>query len=312
MTTHSAEPGDGLKIVDAHAHWYDGNANTHRFLDQKDPIYEALVGDYTVLPRNYLEAAYLKDSASCRVEGIVWHEYLSEDPVREVRWVQRLAEDSPIPMALVALVDFLDPGLEERLDIYGSLPNVTAVREHLCWDAKNPLKRLAKRGDLLQDPRWRKGLVHLRERELKCGLEVFSPQLPDLFEVVRLHPDVGFTIAVMGWPLDLSPEGFRQWRKDIELLSQCENVRVSISAIECIFGMNWQLEQVRPWILALIENFGPERCMFGSHLPVDKLSFGFATLYSAYREIVAHFSMDEKDAMFRRVATEWFLSTVIV
>jgi hypothetical protein len=23
-----------------------------------------------------------------------------------------------------------------------------------------------------------------------------------------------------------------------------------------------------PWILALIEDFGPKRCMFGSHLPI--------------------------------------------
>jgi predicted TIM-barrel fold metal-dependent hydrolase len=155
---------------------------------------------------------------------------------------QRLAENSPIPLALVGLVDFLDPQLQERLDIYSSLPNVTAVREHLGWDAGNPLKRLAKRPDLLMDPQWRQGIERLRGRELKCGLEVFSSQLPDLFEVVRLHPEVGFTVAVMGWPSDLTPEGFRQWRKDIATLSRCENVRVGISAIECIFGMNWRLE----------------------------------------------------------------------
>ncbi len=306
MTNASVEGNDRLKIIDAQANWYDGNANTHRFLDRKDAVYEALVGDYSVLPRSYLADAYLKDSASCRVEGIVWHEYLSEDPVREVQWAQRLAENSPIPLALVGLVDFLDPQLQERLDIYSSLPNVTAVREHLGWDAGNPLKRLAKRPDLLVDPQWRHGIERLRGRELKCGLEVFSSQLPDLFEVVRLHPEVGFTVAVMGWPSDLTPEGFRQWRKDIATLSRCENVRVGISAIECIFGMNWRLEQVRPWILALIEDFGPERCMFGSHLPINKLSFGFETLYSAYQQIVADFSPDERDSMFRRVAIEWF------
>lgn len=306
MADASAGRDDRLTIVDAHAHWYDGNANTHRFLDRKDEVYEALVGDYSVLPRSYLADAYRADSASCRVEGMVWHEYLSEDPAREVRWAQRMAEESPVPLALVGLADFLDPQLEERLDLYGSLPNVMAVREHLGWDTGNPLRRMAKRAGLLQDPRWRRGLECLRGRELKCGLEVFSPQLPDLLEVVRLHPEVGITLAVMGWPLDLSPEGFRQWRRDIGLLSRCENVRMGISAIECIFGMDWQVEQVRPWVLALIEVFGPGRCMFGSHLPIDKLSFGFETLYSAYRQMVADFSPEERDAMFRGNAAEWF------
>jgi predicted TIM-barrel fold metal-dependent hydrolase len=46
--------------------------------------------------------------------------------------------------------------------------------------------------------------------------------------------------------------------------------------------------------------------MFGSHLPINKLSFGFKTLYSAYQQIVADFSPDERDSMFRRVAVEWF------
>ncbi len=112
----SASSERRLPIVDAHVHLYDCKANTHRFLDQKDETYEALVSGYLNLPRSYLLDAYLKDSQSCRVEGIVWHEYLSEDPVNEIKWGQRLADTSMIPQSIVALVDFLDPRLEERLE----------------------------------------------------------------------------------------------------------------------------------------------------------------------------------------------------
>jgi predicted TIM-barrel fold metal-dependent hydrolase len=58
-------------IVDAHVHLFDGNANTHPFLDQKDETYEALVPGYLALPKNYLANAYLKDAKACKVEGIV-------------------------------------------------------------------------------------------------------------------------------------------------------------------------------------------------------------------------------------------------
>ena len=299
-------PGKPLRIVDAHVHVYDADVNRHLFLEEKDDVFEALVGDYSALPKKYPLQSYLNDGKSYQIEGIIWHEYLSNDAIKEAQWAQRLAETSMVPVAIVALVDFLDPRLEERLDIYRSLPNVTAVREHLAWDVVNPRKRFAKRADLLSDPAWRNGVARLRGHDFKCGLEVFAPQLPDLLKVVRLYPDVGFTLAVLGWPIDLSPAGFMRWRKDVAELSRCENVCASISAVECIFGMQWTLEQVSPWIRSLIEMFGPNRCMFGSHMPIAALSVGFERTYTAYQELAADFSESERDRMFRGVAHDWF------
>ena len=308
MSNAHAFPTSGHRrsIVDAHVHFYDSRVNTHSFLEQTDPVYEALVGDYSALPKTYLLESYLEDSQACQVEGIIWHEYLSDDAVKETRWAQQLAEASPVPIAMVAVVDFLDPQLEKRLDIYRSLPNVTAVREHLGWDHANPLKRFARRPDLLSDPAWQNGLRHLRSHDFKCGLEIFAPQLPDLVKVVRRYPDIGFTLAVQAWPLDLGSEGFARWKKDILELSRCDNVTVDISAVECVFGMNWTLEEIAPWLLTLIEMFGPARCMFGSHLPIAGLSRGFAQLYEAYERIIADFSETEQSLMLCRVAADWF------
>jgi predicted TIM-barrel fold metal-dependent hydrolase len=303
---HPSTPSRRFRIVDAHVHFYDSDVNRHSFLIDKDDVYEALVGDYSSLPKTYLLDSYLEESKSCQVDGIIWHEYLSDDALKEARWAQLLAQASAVPLAMVALVDFLDPRLEERLDIYRSLPHVTAVREHLGWDADNPLKRFAKRSDLLSDPAWQRGVARLRGHDFKCGLEVFAPQLPDLLKVVRLYPDIGFTLAVLAWPLDLSPVGFARWKRDLGELSRCENVCAHISAIECIFGMGWTLAQVSPWVTSLIEMFGPNRCMFGSHLPIANLSGGFEPLYDAYRQMVAGFSESERDQMFRGVARDWF------
>ena len=181
------------RIVDAHVHLFDHTANRHDFLEHRDETFEALVGDYAPLPRTYLLDDYLRDSGSRQVEGIVWHEFLSADPEREAQWGQALADASPVPQAVVALVEFRDPALEERLDVYRSLRNVTAVREHLGWDFADPLRRFAARPDLLTDPAWRAGLARLGGWDVACGLEVFAHQLPELLDVVRLHPDIRFT-----------------------------------------------------------------------------------------------------------------------
>ena len=295
-----------LAIVDAHTHIFDSKVNQHTFLDHPDPTMTALVGDYSALPRRYLVDDYLADSRSCRVTGIVAHEYLAADPVAEMRWLQRQAEAAPIPIAIVALVDFLDPGLDERLELYRDLPAITAVRQHLGWDDTKPNRHFASRPDLLADPAWRRGLARLEPTGWRCGLEVFAPQLPDLLDVVRLNPGIGFTIAVLGWPLDLGPDGFARWRRDLAGLARCPNTRFSVSATECIFGMAWTAAQFRPWLLAAIDLFGPDRVMLGSHLPICRLSYGFAHLYRTYRDLLDGFSPDELDLMLRRVAAMWF------
>lgn len=306
-------------IVDAHAHLYDSTVNRHAFLDRPDPTMTALVGDYAALPRRYLLADYLADSRSCRVTGLVAHEYLAADPLAEMRWLQCQADAAAIRVAIVALADFADPGLDARLEAYRDLPAITAVRQHLGWDDTRPDRHFASRPDLLADPAWRRGLARLRPTGWRCGLEVFAPQLACLAHVVRQEPEIGFTVAVLGWPLDppqvgrwplgpreAVPESFEHWRRDLAALARCPNTRLSVSATECIFGMAWTADQFRPWLLAAIDLFGPARIMLGSHLPICRLSHGFARLYATYRELLADFSIDEQDLMFRRVAADWF------
>ena len=294
-----------IKIVDSHIHFYDNKANKHHFLDEFDPNYAAFVGDYSKMPRKYLLENYLHDSTDYQVSGVVWHEFLSSDPIKEVKWAQDLTSQSRIRQAMVALIDFLDPELESKLEIYNTFSIVTAVREHMVWDNENPRKRFAKRSDILQDVNWQKRLELLNKYNFKCGLEIFAPQVPDLIKVIQLYPNIGFTIALMGWPLYISDEGYQLWVKDIKQLSQCKNICVGISAIECIFGMDWTLEQITPWILSAIEIF-EQRCMFGSHMPIANLSCSFTDLYTAYEKIIAGFSLAEKENLFHRVATNWF------
>ncbi|WP_413989984.1 amidohydrolase family protein [Labrys okinawensis] len=293
-------------IIDAHLHLYDSQANAFAIFEQRQPGLEALVGDYSALPRTYLLDDYLRDSASRDVEGIIWHEFISRDAEKEMTWGQHLASASQLPIALVGLVDFLDPRLTERLEFYRSLPAAAGVRQHLGWDASNPLRCFATRPDFLSDAKWREGLKQLRGGRLRCGLEVFSPQLPDLLDVVRQFPDIGFTVAVMGWPTDLTAEGYRRWRDVLTAIARCGNTVASISAIECIFGMSWRPEQLKPWMLAVVEAFGPGRTMLGSHLPLTGLSHGFDPLYDGYEAILTGFSEEEKDQLFRGTAMQWF------
>jgi predicted TIM-barrel fold metal-dependent hydrolase len=294
------------RIIDAHMHLYDSQENRYGHIEQADAMMEALLGDYSALPRRYMFEDYVADLRDVQIDGIVWHEFIAVDPLREAEWAQRLTERLPVPMAIVELVDFLAPDLETRLDAYAQHANVTAVRQHMGWDARNPLRCMAKRGDLFQHSRWREGVRRLKNCKFRCSLEVFSPQLPELLAVIRENPETGFTIAVMGWPVPADDAEFTRWKRSLEGIASCENVRLTISAVECVFGMDWEPMTARPWVEAAIELFGTERVMFGSHRPISRLARKIANPHEVYAEWTRSLSETEQDAVFRGNAARWF------
>ncbi len=52
----------------------------------------------------------------------------------------------------------------------------------------------------------------------------------------------------------------------------------------------------------MIERFGPERCLFESNFPVDKLSCSYGVLWNSFKRIAAGCSADEKAALFHDTA----------
>jgi predicted TIM-barrel fold metal-dependent hydrolase len=53
-----------------------------------------------------------------------------------------------------------------------------------------------------------------------------------------------------------------------------------------------------------IRCFGPDRCMFESNFPVDRLSLSYRTLWNGLKKIAADYTETEQQAMFARVARQ--------
>jgi predicted TIM-barrel fold metal-dependent hydrolase len=301
--------GTKLAILDCHQHFFDARRLRYPVFETRSAGLEALVGDYSTLPRVYLPENYARDTQGLNIVKTVWAEFLSDDPVQEVRWANELADTTARPKGLIASVDFLNPELDRILDEYASMGHVRCVRQHLGWHPTNPALRFATRPDLLSDDVWRSRIAALRKSGLVCELEVFSSQLRDLVPVAAAYPDIQFVLPVMGWPLNLTNDGHKDWRRGLAALSVCSNVSVKIFAMECIFGIRWTIPQVRPWILETIEIFGPPRCMFASHMPICALACSIQQLYDAYFEIIADFSAAEKSEILHDTAAKVYRIT---
>ena len=57
-----------------------------------------------------------------------------------------------------------------------------------------------------------------------------------------------------------------------------------------------------PLMTYCIEQFGPNRCMFESNFPVDKVSFSYNVMYNAFKRLSKGYSAAERAAMFHDTA----------
>ncbi len=73
-----------------------------------------------------------------------------------------------------------------------------------------------------------------------------------------------------------------------------------------MFDHGWTQDSIAPLVHRVIEIFGPSRCAFGSNFPVDKLYASYEETIGAYLNICQVYSLEERDAMFRTVAEDFY------
>ncbi|HSX03585.1 MAG TPA: amidohydrolase family protein [Rhabdochlamydiaceae bacterium] len=297
----SSKNAENLPTIDCHLHYIDAQHNSYPHLKKIDPGFATVVGDYSSLPHKYLPEAYLKDTKGFNIVKTVMAEFISDDPLKEAKWAQSLADRFGHPHGIIALASPLDPNFEHLLNEYQKIPNVRALRDHMLYDPDNPLKRFAKRPGMLMEPEWRKNFAKLKNYGFSWEFEIFAPQIPEAVDLAQAFPNIRMILHPMGWPLDLSPDGFTYWKKQMRSISKYENVLLKITAIACIFR-HWTLEQIRPWIREAIEIFGPARTMFGSNMPLEKLDHSFTELYNAYQASVKDLSLSDQKNVFHDTA----------
>ncbi|MDP6965189.1 MAG: amidohydrolase family protein, partial [Acidimicrobiales bacterium] len=146
-------------------------------------------------------------------------------------------------------------------------------------------------------------------------------QNKEFLEVAASAPETTIILDHFGTPLGVGPyenkreEIFEQWCKDITEISTLPNVYAKLGGLSMPDnGFNWHLEDRPPTSDQLVEAqkryyehtiecFGPDRCMFESNFPVDRLSISYHVLYNAFKKMVSHFSDSEKLEMFHGTAS---------
>lgn len=282
-----------LSLIDTHHHFWNPEVHYYPWLnDAGHPPHR--YGDHSALKRPYLPADYRRDTAGFDLVGSVYveAEWDPRDAVGEMRYIGSLRKESGLPSAAIGQAWLHQPEAGATLEQLAAFDFVRGVRQ-------KPRANAAPGGAPggMTDAAWLRGYALLRPLGLHYELQTPWWHLAEAARVARDFPDTRIVINHAGMPSDRSEQGLAAWRGAMAKMAECPNVAVKISGIG-ESGGRWRLEANRPVVLAVIEQFGVERCMFGSNYPVDGLCASLATIFNGFDAIVSGFSASERSALF--------------
>ncbi len=301
-------------IIDPHHHlWPDGGAMVYGLAD----LEADLASGHRVVDTVFVECGAAYDRSG--TEALA--------SVGETAFVTAEAERSQrqVMGGIVSHTDLrAHNDLDEALDAHAAAANgrFRGVR-HAGSHALHPEVLMIPGGapaGLYADDAFRRGVARLGERGLSFDTWHYHYQNQDFVSLAREVPGTTLVLDHFGTPLGVGPyatqreEIFERWKDDIADIARCENVVAKIGGLAMPDnGFGWHtaglpptsdefLAQQRRYYVHTIEQFGPDRCMFESNFPVDRLSLSYRTVWNAFKKLIADFSADERDAMLRGTA----------
>jgi len=149
---------------------------------------------------------------------------------------------------------------------------------------------------------------------------VYHPQLPELAAVARACAGTPIVVNHLGGFLGVGPykdrreENLAVWKAGMADVAACPNTFLKLGGIGMpMLGFRWDRqpapptseELAAPWIEPVrwvIDQFGPDRCLFESNFPVDMRGAGYVVLWNAFKRIAEPYSADEKRDLFHNSA----------
>jgi predicted TIM-barrel fold metal-dependent hydrolase len=149
---------------------------------------------------------------------------------------------------------------------------------------------------------------------------VCFPQLPELAAFAKAVPDLTIILNHLGGLTRIGPYANRDdevlptWQGGLAAVAQCPNVNLKLGGIGMPrLGFDWHTRarpigseelasSMAPIMSSCIEQFGPNRCMFESNFPVDKVSFSHHVLLNAFKLFSKSYSNPERAALFHDTA----------
>ncbi len=282
-----------LRIVDAHHHIW-------RQADQpwlQGPTVPRIFGAYDAIKRDYPVEEYLGDIAGTGVGKSVYVQtnWAKERAIEEVEWVTAESERAGFPHAIVGFADLQDENAPAVMAAQARSPLMRGIRQQLHWH-ENPQYRFAPTPDAMKTRQFRENMGVLADHGWLFELQLFAPQMADGAALAAEFPKVPFVLQHAGMLEDLSDQGRRAWREGMQRLADQPNVHSKLSALGTFIRRN-DPDHIRNVITETVGIFGPDRCIWGSNFPIEKIWTDYRSVLDAAKEAIATLAQADQAAI---------------
>jgi L-fuconolactonase len=278
-----------MRIVDAHHHLWDLGVRDQDWITGADlePLRrDFLLGDYQPLAvRNGVAASVVVQTVTVP---------------RETPELLALAATSDLIAGVVGWADLTAPGLPGRIAELTARPGgdkLVGLRHQV---QSEPDPQWLTRADVLR------GLAAVAEAGLVYDLVVTAGQLGAAARAAAAVPGLLFVLDHLGKP-PIASGSIQPWAEDLRRLAALPNTAAKLSGLVTEADrLGWQLGDLRPYAETALDAFGPDRLMFGSDWPVCTLAASYPDVLQAARDLTAHLSATEREAVFAGTATRLY------
>lgn len=273
---HLADAPPTTGVVDAHVHLWDPDVLPYPWLDG------------TPLQRRRDAEDFAAVSAGVEGLVVVQADTAPDRAVEEVRWVASLFAGSARLVGVVAHAP-VETGAAVRAQVDALLGagQVVGVRRLLQDEAPG----------FTRSAGFDAGVRVLTEVGLPFDVCVRSHQLPEVVDLVARHPRQVFVLDHLGKPQVGDPAAFEPWREAMTRLAAHPGVSVKLSGLAGELVAGTPVTDVRPYLAAAVEVFGPARLLFGSDWPVMTLDTEYATWRGLVDDALSGLDVAERSAV---------------
>jgi predicted TIM-barrel fold metal-dependent hydrolase len=286
------------KAIDAHFHIW-------RQQDQPwlvGPMAPRIFGPYEPIRRDYPIGEFLGDQKGSGVEKGVYVQtnWAKEDFEKEVAFLQKTADETGWPHAIVGYADMAADDVRPQIDRLMKYKLLRGVRMQLHWH-EVPEFRFAPKVRQVIDPTVKKNVARLKDYSLSFDLQLFPAQMRDGLELVSENPETNFILTHCGMLTGSEPDVVEAWKGGLRTLAKAPNLYAKLS------GLGTFVHRNDPALISLIydaaiEILGSDRLMFGSNFPIEKLWTTHAELIATHRAAAARRSTSDQANIFWNTA----------
>jgi predicted TIM-barrel fold metal-dependent hydrolase len=271
-----------------------------------DPPIPRMFGDYFGIRRDYPVDEFIQD---VKPQGVTKSVHVTAmwgpgKALEETRWLQAVADKHEFPHGIVSNIDLSDPEAEAALKAQKQFPNMRGVRQMLYWDS-DPVRQGAPRADFCNSPDFRRGFALLEKHGLHFELQVYAGQVAHAVELIKAFPGVKMILVHAGMLAVRTQAAIDQWRAALTAMAAFPNLHVKISGLG-MYSSGITLPQTRQVIRDVIQIFGPERTIYGSNFPLEKLHASYAEFFGIYRTVLAEYTEAEQRAVLYDNAAKFY------